>query len=117
MVYKLYQLHRYYYEIIKEIKKKMKKKFFLFSSIALLTSFVDIQRAKSFDLGAYWLGVGVGIAETLCVASIDGYMTNNSARTILRAYRTNFAKTSEFDSGSFENGVQGALSTYPSCRL
>ena len=100
-----------------EIKKKMIKKLFLFSSIAFLTPFVDLQRAKAFDLGAYWLGVGVGITETLCVASLDGYITNNSATTILRAYRNNFAKSSDFDSGSFENGVQGALNTYPSCRL
>ena len=95
----------------------MKKKFFLFSSIVLLTSFVDMQRAKAFDLGSYWMGVGIGITETLCVASIDGFMTNNSARTLLRSYRNNFAKVSEFDSRSFENGVQGALNTYPSCRL
>ena len=95
----------------------MKKEFFLFSTLAFLTYFVDMQRAKAFDLGPYWLGVGIGITETLCVASIDGYMTNNSARIILRTYRNNFAKVSEFDSGSFENGVQGALNTYPSCRL
>ena len=95
----------------------MIKKFFLFSSIAFLTSFVEFQRTKAFDLGAYWLGVGVGITETLCVASMDGYMTNNSARTILKSYRNNFAKSAEFDSASFENGVQGALNTYPSCRL
>ena len=95
----------------------MIKKIFLFSSISFLTYFVDIQRAKAFDLGTYWLGVGIGITETLCVASIDGYMTNNSARTILRTYRNNFSKVSEFDSRSFEKGVQGALNTYPSCRL
>ena len=89
----------------------------MFSSIAFLTSFVDMQRAKAFDLESYWLGVGIGITETLCVSSIDGYMTNNSARTILRTYRKNLAKVSEFDSRSFENGVQGALNTYPSCRL
>ena len=95
----------------------MIKKFFLFSSIAILTPFIDIQRAKAFDLGPYWLGVGIGITETLCVASIDGYMTNNSARLILRTYRNNFAKMSEFDSRNFENGVQGALNTYPTCNL
>ncbi len=95
----------------------MIKKFFLFSSIAFLTPFIDMQRAKAFDLGAYWLGVGIGVTETLCVSSLDGYMTNSSARTILRTYRNNFAKMSQFDSKSFENGVQGALDTYPSCRL
>ena len=97
--------------------KKMIKKFFLFSSITFLTSFVDMKRVKAFDLEAYWLGVGVGITETLCVATMDGYMTNSSARSILRAYRNNFAKSSEFNSRSFENGVQGAFDTYPSCRL
>ena len=78
----------------------------MFSSLAFLTSFVDLQRAKAFDLGAYWMGVRIGITETLCVASIDGYMTNSSARLILRTYRSNFAAMSQFDSGSFENGVQ-----------
>ena len=95
----------------------MLKNFFLFSSITFLTSFVDMQRVKAFDLEAYWLGVGVGITETLCVSTMDGYMTNSSARSILRAYRNNFAKSSEFKRRSFENGVQGALDTYPSCRL
>ena len=95
----------------------MLKNFFLFSSITFLTSFVDMQRVKAFDLEAYWLGVGVGITETLCVSTMDGYMTNSSARSILRAYRSNFAESSEFNSRSFENGVQGALDTYPSCRL
>ena len=95
----------------------MIKKFFLFSSITFLTSFVDMQRVKAFDIEAYWLGVGVGITETLCVSTLDGYMTNSSARSILRAYRNNFAKSSEFNSRSFENGVQGAFDTYPSCRL
>ena len=95
----------------------MINKICFFSSIVFLTSFADMQKVKAFDLEAYWMGVGIGITETLCVASIDGYMTNNSARTILRAYRKNFAKASEFDRGSFENGVQGALNTYPTCRL
>ena len=89
----------------------------MYSFVTFLTSFVDMQRVKAFDLEAYWLGVGVGISETLCIATIDGYMTNSSARSILRSYRNNFAESSEFNSRSFENGVQGALDTYPSCRL
>ena len=95
----------------------MIRKFFLFSSITFLTSFVDMQRVKAFDIEAYWLGVGVGITETLCISTMDGSMTNSYAKSILRAYRDNFAKSSEFSSRSFENGVQGAFDTYPSCRL
>ena len=95
----------------------MKKRIFLFSSIAFLTPFVDIMPAKAFDLGAYWSGVGVGITETLCVSIESGYMKNYSARTLLRTYRKNFAKSADFDSRSFEDGVQIAFDTYPSCRL
>ena len=95
----------------------MKKRIFLFSSIAFLTPFVNFLPAKAFDVGTYWYGVGVGIAETLCVSAGSGYMENYSARTLLRTYRNNFAKNAKFDSRSFEDGVQIAFDTYPSCRL
>ena len=94
----------------------MKKNFLFFSSIALLTSFINFQKAYA-DLGTYWLGVGVGITETLCVASMDGYMTNITARNFLSSYRSNLAKSSDFDSESFEIGVQETLNIYTSCRL
>ena len=89
----------------------------MFSSIAFLTPFVDFLPAKAFDVGTYWYGVGVGIAETLCVSSESGYMKNYSARTLLKTYRNNFAKDARFDSRRFEDGVQIAFDTYPSCRL
>ena len=95
----------------------MKKRIFLFSSIAFLTPFIDFLPAKAFDVGTYWYGVGVGIAETLCVSAESGYMENYSARTLLRTYRNNFAKNAQFNSRRFEDGVQIALNTYPSCRL
>ena len=95
----------------------MKKRIFLFSSIAFLTPFVDFLPAKAFDVGTYWYGVGVGIAETLCISEEYGYMKNSSARTLLRTYRNNFAKSAQFDSRRFEDGVQIAFDTYPSCRL
>ena len=95
----------------------MKKRIFLFSSIAFLTPFVDFLPAKAFDTGTYWYGVGVGIAETLCISEEYGYMKNSSARTLLRTYRNNFAKSAQFDSRRFEDGVQIAFDTYPSCRL
>ena len=95
----------------------MKKRIFLFSSIAFLTQFVGFLPAKAFDVGTYWYGVGVGIAETLCVSAESGYMENYSARTLLRTYRNNFAKNARFNSRRFEDGVQIALNTYPSCRL
>ncbi len=101
----------------KIINKNMKKKFFLFSSIAFLTPLVEFIPAKAFDLGSYWYGVGVGIAETLCVSTESGYMNNSSARTLFKTYRKNFGNSSSFDSRSFENGVKIALETYPSCRL
>ena len=89
----------------------------MFSSIAFITPFVGFQPAKAFDVGTYWYGVGVGIAETLCVSSESGYMKNYSARTLLKTYRNNFAKNARFDSRRFEDGVQIAFDTYPSCRL
>ena len=61
--------------------------------------------AKAFDLGTYWYGVGVGIAETLSVSAESGYMENYSARALLRTYRNNFAKNANFDSRSFEEVV------------
>ena len=95
----------------------MRKNILLLSSIALLTPFVDFKPAKAFDIGAYWYGVGVGISETLCISSEYGYMNNKSARTIMREYRNTFANSPNFDSISFEDGVQVAFDTYPSCRL
>jgi len=102
---------------IKKMKKRIKKRIFLFSSIAFLTPFVDFIPAKAFDLGTFWYGVGVGITETLCISTESGYIKNYSARTLLRTYRKNFAKNANFDSRSFEDGVQIAFDTYPSCRL
>ncbi len=95
----------------------MKKKIILFSSIACITPFIDFLPAKAFDIGTYWYGVGVGIAETLCVSSDFGYMQNNNASLLLRTYRNNFAKNANFDSKSFEDGVKIAFDTYPSCKL
>ena len=94
----------------------MKKRILVLSSVAFLTPFFKVP-AKAFDISTYWYGVGVGITETLCVSSESGYMKNYSARTLLRTYRKNFAKNANFDSGSFEDGVQIAFDTYPSCRL
>ena len=95
----------------------MKKRILWFSSLAFFTPFVDFVPAKAFDLGTYWYGVGVGIAETLCVASASGYMQNSYASLLMRTYRTNFGSNPNFDSRSFEDGVQIAFDTYPSCRL
>ena len=95
----------------------MKKKLFLFSSLAFLTPFVDFIPAKASDLGIYWYGVGIGITETLCASVESGYMKNYSARTLLSTYRKNFKKSTDFDSISFEDGVRLAFDTYPSCRL
>jgi len=95
----------------------MKKSILLFSSISLLTPIVGFVPAKAFDIGSYWYGVGVGIAETLCVASGSGYMQNSYASILMRTYRENFGNNANFDSRSFEDGVQIAFDTYPSCRL
>lgn len=95
----------------------MKKRIFLFSLIALLTPFIDFMPAKGTNnLGAYWFGVGIGITETLCISVKSGYMKNYSAKTLLRNYRNNFAKSADFDSLSFEDGVQIAFDNL-SCRL
>ena len=95
----------------------MKNKIFLFSSIAFLTSYSNLKPVKAFDTESYWYGIGVGITETLCYASLSGYMNNYSAKTMLETYRSNFSKNANFNSASFENGVQIAFDTYTSCRL
>ena len=95
----------------------MKKKIFLFSSIAFLASCVDFRPVKAFDMASYWYGIGVGVTETLCYASLSGYMDNYSAKNMLETYRSNFSKNAGFDSTNFENGVQIAFGTYTSCRL
>ena len=60
--------------------------------------------------------MGIGITETLCISVKSGYMKNYSAKTLLRNYRNNFAKSADFDSLSFEDGVQIAFDNL-SCRL
>ena len=136
----------------------MKKNFYLFSSIFLLTTFLGFEKAnsKNFDkayiasvdysrdlqstnsfttnvdinshstylsytgtneLDAYWYGVGIGIAETLCYSVLNGYISNNLARSIMSEYRNTFNKDKDFRSINFEEGVQLAPDSYPNCRL
>ena len=135
----------------------MKKHFYLFSSILLLTAFFGFKKANSYDfdkgfiatvgnsrdvqttnglrtnmdvhsysnilaytgtdqLGAYWYGVGIGIAETLCYSTENGYISKNVARKIIRDFR-NLYRGENFRSKNFEEGVKLAIDTYPGCRL
>ena len=136
----------------------MKKHFYFFSSIVLLTAFFGFEKSHSYDLdkgfianvsfsrdsqtnkglipnidddsystnlaytgtdvfGAYWYGVGIGIAETLCYSTGNGYIANNVARKMMRDYRNVFKGGKDFRSKNFEEGIQLAINGYPGCRL
>ena len=118
----------------------MKKHFYFFSSIVLLTSFFGLKKANSYDfdkgfianvgnsreyktnnglvtnmnvhfystnlaytgtdeLEAYWYGVGIGIAETLCYSTANGYISNNVSRNMIRDYRNNYRGDKNFRRG------------------
>ena len=68
------------------------------------------------DLAAYWYGVGIGMAETLCYSTENGYISKNVARNITRNFR-NLYRGENFRSKNFEEGVKLAIDTYPGCRL
>ena len=134
----------------------MKKHFYLFASVVLLTSFFGFKKANSYDfdkgfiatfsnskdgqttnglrtnldvnafstnlaytgtdeLGAYWYGAGIGITETLCYSTANGYISKNAARNIISAFRNNYKGTENFRSKNFEEGIKLAIDSYPDC--
>ena len=136
----------------------MKKHFYLFSSMALLTTIFGLEKANSYNLDkgfiatdvssrdgkttnglmtntevyshdtnlaytgsdqleAYWYGVGIGIAETLCFSTANGYISNNVARNMMSDYRNIYGGEKEFRSKTFEEGIKLAIDGYPGCRL
>ena len=136
----------------------MKKLFYLFSSIVLLTSFFGFKKANSYDfdkgfivtfgnsrdgqttngfmnnmdahyystnlaytgtdeLGAYWYGAGIGIAETLCYLTTNGSIYKNLARNTLKEFRNTYKGTDDFRSKNFEEGIKLGNDYYPGCNL
>tara|TARA_A100001388_G_C28325829_1_gene292074 strand:+ start:67 stop:477 length:411 start_codon:yes stop_codon:yes gene_type:complete len=136
----------------------MKKRFYLYSSIFLLTAFFGFEKANSYDfdndfivapslsrevqttndlsteiginsdnsnlaysgtdeLGAYWYGVGIGIAETLCYSTQEGFMSNTVSSNMMNDYRNIYRGGADFRSIQFEEGIQVALDSYPGCRF
>ncbi len=69
------------------------------------------------ELDAYWYGVGIGIAETLCYSAQNGYISYNLALNIMREYRNTFQMQQDFRNKTFEEGVLLAPESYPNCRL
>ena len=136
----------------------MKKHFYLFSSIFLLTAFFGFEKANSYEfdkdflastglskeghttndlmteidlnsyntnlaysgtdeLGAYWYGVGIGIAETLCYSTQEGFISNNISSSMMNDYRNIYRGGADFRPIQFEEGIQVALDSYPGCRF
>ena len=58
------------------------------------------------------MGVGVGIAETICLMKQDKYITNGTAKLFMRTWRTNLAGNQSFRSWKFEEGIQLANRTH-----
>ena len=134
----------------------MKKHFYLFSSVVLLTTFFGFEKANSYDfdkdlnpnveflrdfkntnglitdvdfnyhstnlaysgtdeLGAYWYGVGIGIAETLCFLVQEGEISSIRSSTMMGEYRNIYYGGADFRGIQFEEGIQVALDSYPGC--
>ena len=134
----------------------MKKHFYLFSSVFLLTTFFGFEKANSYDfdkdlnsrveflkdfkntnglindvdvnyhstnlaysgtdeLGAYWYGVGIGIAETLCFLVQEGEISSSRSRNLMSDYRNIYYGGADFRGIQFEEGIQVALDSYPGC--
>ena len=134
----------------------MKKHFYLFSSVFLLTTFFGFEKANSYDfdkdlnpnvelsrdfkntnglindvdvnyhntniaysgtdeLGAYWYGVGIGIAETLCFLVQEGEISSSRSRNLMSDYRNIYYDGADFRGIQFEEGIQVALDSYPGC--
>jgi len=134
----------------------MKKHFYLFSSVLLLTTFFGFEKANSYDfdkdfnsnvefsrdsqntnglitdvdvnyhstnlaytgtdeLGAYWYGVGIGIAETLCYLVEEGKIFSEFSRNMMSEYRNIYYGGADFRGIQFEEGIQVALDSYPGC--
>ena len=54
------------------------------------------------ELDAYWYGVGIGIAETLCYSTANGYFSNSIAIKMMRDYRNIYSGEKIFRSKTFE---------------
>ena len=134
----------------------MKKHFYLFSSVFLLTTFFGFEKANSYDfdkgsnpnvefsrsfqntnnlitdvdvnyqstnlaysgtdeLGAYWYGVGIGIAETLCYLVQEGQISSSFSSNLMSDYRNIYYGGADFRPIQFEEGIQVALDSYPGC--
>ena len=59
----------------------------------------------------------VSLKETLFLSLVAGYIKVFSAKNLLKTYRENFEQNTNFDSRSFEDGVQISFVTYPAYRL
>ena len=136
----------------------MKKHFYLFSSVFLLTTFFGFEKANSYEfdkssnpnvefsrsfqntnslindvdidvnyqstnlvysgtdeLGAYWYGVGIGIAETLCYLVQEGQISSSFSSNLMSDYRNIYYGGADFRGIQFEEGIQVALDSYPGC--
>ena len=89
----------------------MNKNLFLFSIIAFLFGGMHLG-SKADNLESYWMGSGVGVAETLCLLTKDNSISNATANLYMSAYRTNLSKNDTFRSGSYERGIQIANETH-----
>ena len=134
----------------------MKKHFYLFSSMALLTTIFGLEKANSYNLDkgfiatdvssrdgkttnglmtntevyshdtnlaytgsdqleAYWYGVGIGIAETLCYLVQEGQISSSLSSNLMSDYRNIYYGGADFRGIQFEEGIQVALDSYPGC--
>ena len=89
----------------------MNKNLYLFSILPILLGGMNLH-SKADNLDAYWLGSGVGVAETLCLLTKDNSITNTTANMYMSAYRRNLPKNEKFRSNSYEQGIQIANDTH-----
>ena len=89
----------------------------LITNIDIDSYSTDIAYTGTDVFGAYWYGVGIGIGETLCYSTANGYIANNVARNMMRDYRNIYRGGEDFRSKNFEEGIQLAIDGYPGCRL
>ena len=89
----------------------MNKNLYLFSILAFLFGGINLH-SKADNYDSYWMGSGVGIAETLCLLTKDNSITKATANMYMSAYRTNLPQNELFRSSSYERGIQIANDTH-----
>ena len=99
----------------------MLKRSYLISTFALIFGGLNVESIKSADIyQMYWMGIGTGSAEMLCILKNRGEIDQKTASNLMRELRNTLNDPNNVNLAwrpkNFEDGVKGAENTH-GCKL